>query len=166
MKKHNVQFLARAGILAAIYVVLTMISGALGLASGAIQVRLSEMLCILPVFTFAAVPGVTVGCLLSNILLGGTIYDIVFGTLATFLGALIAYFLRKNVFLAPIPTIVANGTIIPVVLIVSGIGTWDLLLYFVLTVSLGEIIACGILGTALTLYLKKHRSIRTMLFGS
>lgn len=164
--KHNIQFLARSGIIAAIYVVLTLLSGALGLASGAVQVRLSEMLCILPIFTFAAVPGVTVGCLLSNILLGGTVYDIVFGPVATLIGVLIAYFLRKHPLLAPIPTVVSNGLIIPAVLIVSGVGTWDLFPYFALTVSLGEVIACGIFGTLLILYLKKHRSVRTMLFGS
>ena len=81
--KNKAKFIALSAMLAAAYVVLTLISSLFGLSSGAIQVRISEMLCVLAAFTPAAVPGITIGCLLANIICGGTIYDIIFGTLAT-----------------------------------------------------------------------------------
>ncbi len=162
--KKNTRFLAQAGMIAAIYTALTLISAMFGLASGAIQIRISEMLCVLPIYTAAAIPGVTVGCLISNIICGGTVYDIIFGTLATLIGVLIAYFIRRLPYLASIPTILSNAIIIPVVLIVSGVGGWELFPYFAATVGLGEIIACGVLGTVLVVYMEKHPSARKMLF--
>jgi len=163
--KKNIKKLTESGIIAAIYVALTIISAMMGLASGAVQVRISEILCVLPIYTTAAIPGVTVGCLIANIICGGTIYDIIFGTLATLIGSLIAYLFRKWKYVASIPTIISNAIIIPLVLIVSGVGTWDMLPYFMLTVGVGEIISCGVLGTALIFYLEKHRSTTAMLFG-
>ena len=162
--KKNTRFLAKSGMIAAIYVALTMLSAMFGLSSGAVQIRISEMLCVLPVYSAAAIPGVTVGCLISNIICGGTIYDIIFGTLATLIGAVIAYFMRKLPYLASIPTILSNAAIIPVVLIASGVGGWDMFPYFAATVGLGEVIACGVLGTVLIAYMEKHPSSRKMLF--
>ena len=162
--KNNVRFLARSGMIAALYIALTAVSAALGLASGAIQVRISEALCVLPIFSAAAIPGVTVGCLLSNIIFGGTIYDIIFGTLATLIGAVLAWVIRRIPYLASIPTILSNAIIIPVVLILSGAGGWELLPYFMATVALGEIIACGIFGTILVVYLKHHPKTASVLF--
>ena len=78
--------LTRASLIAALYVVLTMIANLAGMASGVIQLRLSEMLTILPVFTWAAVPGLTIGCVIANLVTGCALWDIVFGFLATFLG--------------------------------------------------------------------------------
>lgn len=163
--KKNTKFLAHAGMIAALYAALTMVSALFGLASGVIQVRLSEALCVLPIYTVAAVPGVTIGCLVSNILCGGTIYDIIFGTLATLIGAALTYLFRKLPYLASIPTIISNAVIIPVVLICSGAGGWDMFPYLAATVGFGEVIACGVLGTILVVYLEKHRSSRAMLFG-
>ena len=164
-KSTTTKFIAKAAMISALYIALTMISAAFGLSSGVIQIRISEALCILPIYTFAAVPGVTVGCLIANILCGGTIYDIIFGTLATIIGCMTAYAIRKVPYLASLPTIISNAIIIPCVLIVSGIGGWEMFPYFVLTVGLGEIISCGVLGTLIILYMEKHRSTRTMLFG-
>ena len=76
--------MSQAAMIAALYVVLTFLASALGLASGSIQVRFSEALTILPFFTPAAVPGLAVGCLLSNVITGCALPDIIFGTLATF----------------------------------------------------------------------------------
>ena len=121
MKNSKVRFIAYSAMIAAAYVALTMISAAFGLSSGAIQVRISEALCVLPIFTLSAVPGVTVGCFIANILCGGTVYDIVFGTLATLIAAVITYFI-KNPLLSSIPTIVSNAVIVPIVLIMSGVG--------------------------------------------
>ena len=142
-------FVCRAASIAAIYVVLTFISAALGLSSGVIQVRFSEMLCILPMFTTAAIPGLTLGCLCSNLLVGGAIWqDIVFGTLATLIGALGTRTLRKFKYLAPLPPIVANTVIIPFVL-AYGYRFEGGLPYFMLTVGIGELISIYILGMIL-----------------
>ena len=162
--KNNVKFLARAGMIAALYIALTAVSAVLGLASGAVQVRISEALCVLPVFTAAAIPGVTVGCLLSNILFGGTVYDILFGTLATLVGAVLAWLIRRLPMLASVPTILSNAVIIPVVLILLGAGGWNMLPYFIATVALGEIIACGVFGTILVYYLRRHPKTSSVLF--
>ena len=141
-------YLTQAALIAALYTVLTMIAAGFDLASGAIQVRFSEALTIMPFFTPAAIPGLTIGCLLSNILTGCALPDIIFGTLATLLGALGSYALRHNRFLCAIPPIVSNALIIPFVLtyayhIPGGIPL------FMLTVGLGELISCMGLGQLL-----------------
>lgn len=164
LMKNNVRFLAKSGMIAALYIALTAVSAMLGLASGAVQVRISEALCVLPLFTASAIPGVTVGCLLSNLLFGGTVYDIIFGTLATLIGAVICWLLKKLPYLASLPTILSNAVIIPVVLILSGAGGWNMLPYFMATVALGEIIACGVFGTILVFYLKHHPQTCAVLF--
>lgn len=163
MKNSKVRFIAYSAMIAAAYVALTMISAAFGLSSGAIQIRISEALCVLPIFTLSAVPGVTVGCFIANILCGGTVYDIVFGTLATLIAAVITYFI-KNPLLSSIPTIVSNAVIIPIVLIMSGVGGVNMFPYLALTVGLGEVISCGILGTILAVYMKKHPRVSQALF--
>ena len=96
MKHANTQKIAFGGVIAALYVVLTLIANAFGLASGAIQVRISEALTILPVFTTSAIPGLTVGCVLANLITGCAPWDVVFGSLATFLGAVGTWLLRKK----------------------------------------------------------------------
>ncbi|MCI6841710.1 MAG: QueT transporter family protein [Eubacteriales bacterium] len=166
MKKQNIRFIATAGMIGALYVVLTLISAMFGLSSGVIQVRISEMLCVLPVYTAAAIPGVTVGCLLANLIVGGTVWDIVFGTLATLIGAVAAYFMRHTKYLAFIPTVVSNMLIIPTVLILSGLGGWEMFPYFALTVGLGEIISCGVFGDLMVLYFERHPSVVKTLFDS
>ena len=93
MRKSTAQTVAFGGIIAALYVALTYLANLLGLASGAIQVRFSEALTILPVFTPAAIPGLFVGCVLSNILTGCMPLDVLFGSIATLLGAVGTYFL-------------------------------------------------------------------------
>ena len=150
------KFITKAGIIAALYVVLTFITNLFGLADKAVQVRFSEALTILPVVTPAAIPGVTLGCLISNIVIGCTPIDIVFGTLATFIGAIGTYFLKKNKYLAVIPPILANTIIIPFVLkfIYSFEGA---LWYFVVTVGIGEILSCGVLGVLLYNILEKKK---------
>lgn len=157
MRNKKVLFLSQAAMIAALYVVLTYLANALGLASGVIQVRLSEMLTVLPFFTPAAIPGVTLGCLLSNILTGCSLLDIVFGTLATFLGAIGSYLLRKHKFLLPLPPIIANTLIVPWILRIS-YGAPDAIPYMMLTVGIGEIISCGILGLALLFLLRKYKA--------
>ena len=148
------------GVIAALYVVLTVVANAFGLASGAIQVRISEALTILPVFTTAAIPGLTVGCVLANLITGCAPWDVVFGSLATLIGAVGTRMLRKKPLLAWIPPVIANMAIVPPVLmkvygvdeleicgmIFTGDSLWGML---AVTVGIGEVISCGILGLLL-----------------
>ena len=144
----NAQKVAFSGVIAALYVVLTIVANALGLASGAIQVRFSEALTILPVFTATAIPGLTVGCLLANLITGCALWDVVFGSLATLIGAVGTRLLRKKPLLAWIPPVISNMLIVPIVL-QKVYGVPDAWWYLVLTVGAGEVISCGILGLLL-----------------
>ncbi len=157
-KKLSVSFMAQASMIAALYVVLTLVANALGLANYAIQVRFSEALTILPYYTSVAIPGLFIGCLLSNLLTGCLPLDVVFGSLATLLGALGTYALRRHKWLAPLPPIFANTVIVPFVLayVYKFEGS---LPYFALTVGIGEIISCGVLGMILLFGLKKYANI-------
>ena len=141
-------YITQAALIAALYTVLTMLAAGFDLASGAVQVRFSEALTILPFFTPAAIPGLTIGCLLSNTLTGCALPDIIFGTLATFLGAVGSFALRKNRWLCALPPIISNMLIIPFILtyayhIPGGVPL------FMLTVGLGELISCMVLGQLL-----------------
>lgn len=159
MKKHDtILKITQGAMIAALYVVLTWMANALGLANGAIQVRFSEALCILPVFTPAAIPGLFVGCLLANILNGCVIWDIIFGSLATLLGAFGTYFLRKTKFVFTLPPVIANAVIVPFVLRYA-YGVGDAHWYLVATVAAGEIISVCILGLILKVGLWKYRKV-------
>lgn len=162
MKKNNkIRFICYSGIIAAVYVVLTYLTNVFGLASGPVQCRLSEALCVLPAFTPSAVPGLFAGCLLSNIFTGCNVFDIVFGSIATFIGAYGTYILSKfkaNHFTYSVPAILSNTIIIPFVLKYA-YGFEGGLWYFFATVGAGEIISCGIFGTVLYYALDKYRNI-------
>ncbi len=161
MKKSSL-YLTRAAMIAALYVALTYLSFALGISSGAIQFRLSEALCILPIFMPCAVIGLSVGCLIANIFTGAAIWDMIFGTLATFIGAVGARLLRslpkKLLWLATLPTVIANAITVPLVLIYA-YGAEDAYLFILLTVTLGELVCASVLGTILCLSLKKTRGL-------
>ena len=151
-------------MVAASYVVLTYLSAAMGLSSGAIQCRLSEALCVLPFFMgWCAVPGLAIGCMLANLLTGSVIYDILFGTIATLLGALGTYALRKFTlrrvrFLLPVATVLANVLIIPFVLQYA-YHVPDAWWFLCLTVGIGEILAAGVGGVLMTFLMEKYRNI-------
>ena len=171
--------LVQAAMIAAIYVVLTLLANAFGLANYAIQVRFSEALTILPFFTPAAVPGLFVGCILSNILTGCLPLDVVFGSLATLIGALGTYAIgrmsrrttgaaagapetqrRFSVYkvLSSLPPIISNTLIVPFVL--SYVYRFEgSIPYFMLTVGAGEVISCGVLGLALLFSLDRYKNI-------
>ncbi|MCD8013762.1 MAG: QueT transporter family protein [Lachnospiraceae bacterium] len=156
-RQGNVLFLTHAAVIAALYIVLTYIANELGIASGTIQVRFSEALTILPFFTPAAVPGLYIGCLLANILTGCALPDIIFGPLATLIGAIGTYLLRRrSKWLAPLPPIAANAVVVPLVLL-YGYGIRPLWFSFV-TVTIGEIISCGVFGLILLATLTKYRN--------
>jgi uncharacterized membrane protein len=161
MKKNSsIQFMAEAAIIAALYVVLTYIANLAGLASGVIQVRLSEALTILPLFTPAAVPGLFVGCILANILTGCALWDVVIGSIATLIGAVGTYLISRSKmpkgakeWTAPLPPILSNTLIIPWVLVYV-YGATEGIPFLMLTVGIGEVISAGILGMVLYMALK------------
>ena len=159
MQRNNkALFITHSAIIAALYVVLTYAASIMGLSNGAIQIRFSEALTILPFFTPAAIPGLFIGCLLANILSGAVIWDIIFGSLATLIGAFFTYMLRKkSKWLAPVPPIISNIVIVPLVLTYA-YGVPDGLPYLMLTVGIGEVISCGILGMVLLKCLEKYRN--------
>lgn len=151
----NTKNLTKAAAIAALYVVLTYVSSAFGLASGAIQLRLSEALTILPMLMPGAVVGLTVGCLVSNITTGCVMTDVIMGTFATFLGALGTKKLgKKNKFLGVLSPILSNTLIVPFV-IKFAYGAEEILPFLFLTVGIGEILSCGVLGLILYKLLSK-----------
>lgn len=149
-------YIIQAALIAALYVVLTALAAGFDLASGAIQVRFSEVLTVLPFFTPAAVPGLAIGCLLANILTGSALPDIIFGTLATLIGAVGTYALRRHRFLCTVPPVAANAVIIPLVLRYA-YGTPGALWFLALTVGAGEVICCMIFGSILISALIPYR---------
>ena len=153
----NLRFLCRGALVAALYVALTWLCALVGLDKGVIQMRLSEALCVLPAFTGAAVPGLFVGCLLANLLTGSALPDVVFGSLATLIGALGAYFLRRRKWLVPLPTVLANTLIIPFVLRFA-YGAEGSIPYFMLTVGAGEVISAYICGMLLYAALVRQKA--------
>ena len=154
--KKKVINISIAAIVAALYVVLTYFASAVGLSSGVIQIRFSEALTILPIFTPAAIPGLFIGCFISNILTNCAMWDIIFGSLATLIGAMGTYFLRKRKFLAVFPPILANTLIIPPILMYV-YAAKETFWFITATVCLGEIISCGILGTLFRRVIEKTK---------
>ncbi len=158
MRTKRVTWITQAAMIAALYVVLTLLISVFQLASGAVQVRISEVLTVLPAFTPAAVPGLFLGCLISNLITGALPMDVLFGSFATLLGAFGTYLLRKHKWAVAIPPILSNTLIVPMVLAY----VYDLpegIPYLMLTVGVGEIISCGILGMLLYRTLAKYRNV-------
>ena len=150
MKNITTKMMAQGAVIAAVYVVLTLVFAPISF--GAIQFRISEALCILPFFTVAAVPGVSIGCLLANILAGAALPDI------TLIGAIVSYRLRSvSKWLVCVPPILANAIIIPFVLKYA-YGLPDLIPYLMLTVGIGEVLAVAVLGNLLMLALEPKSS--------
>ena len=157
MKNKNVAFMTQAAMIAAIYVVLTYVFAPFSF--GEVQIRIAEALTILPVFTPAAIPGLFVGCIVGNILGGAILPDIIFGSIATLIGAFFTYQLRnKNRFLAPLPPIIANTVIVPFVLR-YGYGVALPIPFMMLTVGVGEVVGCGVLGLVLYTALNRYKNV-------
>jgi len=150
--KHVIQ----AAVIAAVYAALTIALAPI--SYGVMQVRVSEALTVLPFFTPAAIPGLFVGCLISNILGPYGVVDMIFGSTATLLGAIGSYMLRNKAVLVPLPPVVLNGIIIgPMLYYVYSVPVP--LAGCILWVMLGELIACYGIGYPLMRYLKKYRNI-------
>lgn len=152
--------MTQAAMIAAIYTALTVAFAPV--AYGPVQFRISEALCILPFFTPAAIPGLFLGCAVSNgmgVALGTAVLpDVVFGSLATLIGAVGSYAVRRNKWMVCIPPIVANTLIIPWVLRYA-YGAPELIPFMMLTVGIGEILAVGVLGNFLLNALERYQGL-------
>ena len=152
--KKTILYITQSAAISALYVILTFVFAPISF--GAMQIRIAEALTILPLFTPAAVPGLFVGCLIANAVGGAVIWDIIFGSAATLIGAWIGYILRFNRWLVPLPAVAANSVIVPLVLKYA--YGMELPLYLmVIYVALGEIIGCYVLGEILASALLKHK---------
>ncbi len=156
MKRKGTAYMTQAAAIAAIYVVLVVIFNYWSF--GPVQFRIAEILTILPYFTPAAIPGLVIGCFVANLIGGAAIWDVIFGSVATLIGAVGTYLLRKYKWLAPLPPILANTIIIPLVLKYA-YGSEGMLYFFMVTVGIGEFIVCGVLGMALLFLLTRYRRI-------
>ena len=150
------KFLKHGAVIAALYVVLTMVFAPISF--GPVQIRIAEMLPLLPLFTPAAIPGLFVGCILANFLGGAIIWDVIFGSIATLIGAAAGYALRSNRWLVPIPAIISNTVIVPLVLR-YGYGINMPLILLAASVAVGEVAGCYILGEFLAQVLLERRRI-------
>ena len=155
MKNKNLLFMTQAAMIAAIYVALTYLFAPISFSE--IQVRIAEALTILPVFTPAAVPGLFIGCLIGNTVSGALLPDIICGSLATLIGAFFTWKLRNaHPFLAPVPPIVANTLVVPFVLKYAYLVDLPIPL-MMLTVCIGEVLSCGVLGLIFYYALRPHK---------
>ena len=160
MKNKKALFITQAAVIAALYVVLVVIFNYISF--GPIQFRVAEALTILPYFTPAAIPGLFIGCILANVIGGAVVWDIIFGSIATLIGAVFTYLLRnKSKFLAPLPPVLANTIIVPWVLKYA-YGAEEMVWFMAVTIGIGEILACYVLGMILLFALNK---VRRQVFG-
>lgn len=170
MRDKRVLFLTQAAVIAALYVVLCQLFAPISFKN--IQVRIAEALTILPFFTPAAIPGLFVGCLIGNMLGGAIPLDVVFGSVATLIGAVGTWWIGTRVrkypadsalkFALPLPPIIANTIIVPLVLYYGYLITIPIPLQM-LTVGIGEVIGCGVIGMVLFFAVEKSR---VQIFGT
>lgn len=161
MQGKKTRLMTESALIAAVYVALVLLFKPISF--GAIQFRIAEALCVLPFFSLSAVPGLALGCLLGNFFSGAAMPDVIFGTFATLLAAILSYKLRTvSKWLVCLPPILANAVIVPFVLQYA-YGVTDGYFFLFATVGIGEILAVGVLGNVLLLALegKKELIFRT-----
>ena len=174
--RHNVsarvQFLVQAAMIAALYTVLTLVAAMLNWAYGPVQFRFSEAMTVLPMFTPAAIPGLAVGCFLSNVWSNMGVMDMIFGTLATLLAAVATRAARhvrvKGIpVLAPLPPVVCNALIVglEITLVSPGGFLWPAFLANALSVGAGELVVCYVLGLPLAILLDRLDAENTLFFA-
>ena len=156
MRDKKVLFMVQAAAIAAIYVVLTVVFAPLSF--GEVQIRFAEGLTILPYFTPAAIPGLFIGCVIGNFMGGAIPVDIICGSLATLAGALLSYALRKHKFLVPLPPIIANTLVVPFVLFYGYVVNLPIP-FMMLTVGVGEVVSCGVIGLILLFALDRYKGV-------
>lgn len=178
-------YVAQAGMIAAVYAAATLIAliALQGLAWGPVQFRISEAVCVLVVLTPAAVPGLTIGCIIANLMalaINGTgalgMLDVVFGSLATFLGALWCWKMHARPKLALLGPVIANALIVPAYLpiLLQGLGYYTIpftsialdglylpmYLFGVVATGLGEALVMYVLGLPLLSALKRFNVVK------
>ena len=136
-------WITQAAMIAAAYAAVTILLAPI--SYGPMQVRVSEALTILPLFTPAAIPGLFIGCAIANLAGGAVALDAIFGSLATLIGAVGGYFLRFNRWLVPIPAVAANTIIVPFVL-KYGYGVPIPIPLLMVYIFIGEMVGCYFLG--------------------
>lgn len=161
--KRKTRYIIDGALIAALYAGLTYLMGVFNLAYGPIQFRVSEALAVLPVFTSAAVPGLTVGCFLANVMSFSPI-DMIFGTVASLLAALCTYWLRKIKFrgipwLSLLPPVIFNAVIVGLEIaffFTEGGASLASFSFNALFVGVGQLVVCYGLGVPLFLVLRKY----------
>ncbi len=173
MKKNKVQFLTQSAIIAAMYAVLTIVAMMMNLAFGSVQFRFSEALTILPVFTPAAIPGLSIGCFIANLSSPFGMVDWIFGTLASLLSALLTYYFR-NIKIKGLPILSFLAPVILNALIIGfeitcisadgifNVANFSLPIFYsiALSVGIGQLAMCVGLGVPLYLLMKKTKIMK------
>lgn len=155
---NKTRYLAQAGLIAAAYAAVTYLCSLWGLAYGEVQFRLSEALTILPLFTPAAIPGLTIGCFIGNLASPFGLVDIVCGSLATLISSIGIYYIRnvrikKTNFLAPMLPVIANAIVVGLEIswfMPEGL-TWAGFAAAAISVGIGELVVCYVLGLPLSI---------------
>ncbi len=161
--KKKIEYITYSAIIGALYVALSWASNIFGLASYAVQIRLSEALCALSFFTPAAVPGLFIGCLISNLTMTAQPLDIIFGSLATLAGAYLGTKI-KNKYLVPLPTVVVNAVVVPFVILfcyTNGVKSVGAYFAILASVTVGEILSAYVLGILLLLAIDKRKIFKS-----
>ena len=153
-----IRFIVFNGIVAALYVVLTYFLAPI--SYGPIQARISEVMTVFPIFSWGMIPGVTLGCLISNLLNPDNLgpVDIIGGTLATLIAGLLSYFIgKKNKWLGLLSPILVNGLIVGGYLpfLLMDTVTWQAVAISMLSVAAGEAIVMIVLGIGLVAIIDK-----------
>lgn len=169
MKKRNL-FLGRSAVIAALYAVLTILGAQFGFSYGGIQFRFSEALCVLPVFTASAVPGLTVGCVIANILSTVNPLDTVIGSAATLIAAILSRKCR-NIRIKNLPLlslffpVIVNAVIIGAEIAFFTTDESFITAFFLnaLSVGLSEMVVMYTLGAALVSFLNKNNRVRRLI---
>lgn len=164
IKNQLIEKIVITSTIAALYVVLTAVSGILGLSYSVVQFRLSEMLTILPIFSPYAITGLTLGCFISNLSSPLGIFDIIFGTLSTFLAAQLTRNLAKITFkkipiLAPLPPVIIDSVFVGAILsfLLPEGFSFGAFFFSALSVGMGQFIVCYGLGIPLFFLIKKFK---------
>jgi uncharacterized membrane protein len=158
-KREKITYLTYASMIAALYVILTWMSDILGLAYLTPQIRLGEALCVLTWFTPAAVPGLFIGCIISNLTMGCVVWDVIFGSLATLIGAFFGFKMKRK-WLVPLPTVISNTVVVPFIILYCYMDGVGLELYTVTAIGVfaGEVLSAYVIGLIL-LYAVDKRNI-------
>jgi len=148
----NTRFMVQAAVIAAVYITLSLAFAPL--SSGLFQLRFAEALTILPALTPAAIPGLFVGCILTNLLVGNGPIDIIFGSLATLAAAYLSFRLRGNKWLVPMPPVIVNAVVVGLMLNYLGIAPF---LVAMAWVAAGQFVACYVIGYPLLTILGRYK---------